>query len=82
MSDCLVHGNPRTAEFSLTEVVASRVIVIVFYLPLFQHEVAGMALAGEVMTVGMAAAASIRAGVWHLVSEETVVAGHLAPARC
>jgi hypothetical protein len=82
LGDCLAHGNPRATEFPFTEVVASRVVVGVFYLPLLQSEVAGMALAGEVMAVGMVAAASVRAGVQHLVPEETMVAGNLAPARC
>jgi hypothetical protein len=56
--------------------------VVVLYLSLFQCEVAGVALAGEVVAVGMAAAASIRAGGRHLVPEEAVVAGDSAPARC
>jgi hypothetical protein len=40
-----------------------------------------MVLAGEVMPVGVAAASSVQTGVRHLVSEESVVAGHLAPTR-
>jgi hypothetical protein len=56
--------------------------VLILYLPLFQCEVAGVALAGEVVTVGMTAAASIGAGVWHLASEEAVMTGNSAPARC
>jgi hypothetical protein len=45
-------------------------------------EVTSVVLAGEVVAVGMTAAASIRAGGRHLVAEEAVVAGDSAPARC
>ena len=41
-----------------------------------------MALAGEVVAVGMMAAASVRTGGRHLVSEEPMMAGDSAPARC
>jgi hypothetical protein len=55
--------------------------VVVFYLPLLQRKVAGVALSGEVMAVGMTALASIGSGIRHLVPEEAVVAGDSAPAR-
>jgi hypothetical protein len=82
LGDCLSHGNPRATEFPFAEVVASGIVVVIFYLPLLQCEVTGMVLAGEVMAVGMTAAASIGTGVRHLVPEELVVVGDSAPAGC
>jgi hypothetical protein len=82
LGDCLAHGNSRTAEFPFAEVVTSCIVVIVFYLMFLQSEVAGVALAGEVMAIGMAAAASVGAGVRHLIPEEAVMARDSAPARC
>jgi hypothetical protein len=40
-----------------------------------------MALVGEIMPIGMAAASSVRTGVRHVVVEESVVAWYSAPAR-
>jgi hypothetical protein len=82
LGDCLSHGNSRTTEFPFTEVVASGIVVVIFYLPLLQCEVTGMVLAGEVVAVGMAAAAPVRTGGRHLVLEEAVMAGNSTPARC
>jgi hypothetical protein len=81
LSDCLAHGNPRAAKFPFTEVIASRIIVVVLNLAFFLSEVASVALACEIVAVGVAAAASVRTGVRHLVPEEAVVAGDPAPAR-
>jgi hypothetical protein len=80
LGDRLAHGNSRATEFSLAEVVASRVVMVVFYLALLQGEVASVALAGEVMAVSMVAATSVGTSIRHLVPEEAVVAGNAAPS--
>jgi hypothetical protein len=80
LGDCLPHGNPRATEFPFAEVVASGIVVVIFYFPLLQCKVTGVALAGEVVAVGMAAAASVRTGGGHLVPEEAVMAGNSTPA--
>jgi hypothetical protein len=41
-----------------------------------------VALAGEIVAVGMTAAASVGTGVQHLVPEEAVMARDSAPAGC
>jgi hypothetical protein len=82
LGDCLAHGNSCATELPFAKVIASCVVVVIFYLTLLQSEVAGMALAGEVMAIGMVVAASIRAGVRHLIPEEAMMAGNSAPARC
>jgi hypothetical protein len=56
--------------------------MVVLYLSFFQCEISGVALASEVVAVSMAAATSVGAGGGHLVTEEAVVAGDLAPAGC
>jgi hypothetical protein len=56
--------------------------MVVFYLSLFQCEIMGVALACEVVAVGVAATTPVRTGVRHLVPEEAVVTGNSAPARC
>jgi hypothetical protein len=82
LSDHLAHGDPCAAKFPFAEVVASRVVMVVLYLSLFQREITGVALACEVVAVGVAAPTPVRTGGGHLVSEEAVVAGDSAPARC
>jgi hypothetical protein len=54
--------------------------MIVLDLVFLLGEVASVMLACKVMAVGMAAATSVRTGVWHLVPEEAVMAGDSAPA--
>ena len=82
LGDRLAHGNSCATELPFAKVVAPCVVVVILYLAFFQSEVAGMALAGEVMTIGMAAAASVGAGVRHLIPEEAVMVRDSAPARC
>jgi hypothetical protein len=55
--------------------------VVIFYLSLFQREIAGVSLACEVVAVGVVAATSVRTGGGHLILEEAMVAGDSAPAR-
>jgi hypothetical protein len=82
LGDCLAHGDSCATELPFAEVVAPCVVVVVFDLAFFQSEVAGVALAGEIMAIGMAAAASVGAGVRHLIPEETVMARDSTPAQC
>jgi hypothetical protein len=78
----LAHSDTCRAKFALAEVIAPRVVMIVLDLALFEGEIAGVALVGEIMPIGMATASSIRTCVWHLVPEEAMMAGNSAPARC
>jgi hypothetical protein len=73
------HASDRTPSSS---VKCARSPAAGLTLSLFQHEITGVALACEVVAVGMAAATPIRTGGGHLVPEEAVVAGDSAPARC
>jgi hypothetical protein len=82
LGDCLAHGDSRATEFPFAEVIASCIVVVVFYLVFLQGEIAGVALAGEVVAVSMAAATSIGTGIWHLIPEEAMVAGNSAPSGC
>jgi hypothetical protein len=77
----LAHGYACCAELALAEVIASRIVVVILDLLLFEGEIAGMALVGEIMPIGVAAASSIRTGVWHVVAEESVMAGYSTPAQ-
>jgi hypothetical protein len=77
----LAHGNACRAEFALAEVIAPHVVMVVLDLTLFKGEIAGVVLAGEIMPIGVAAAFSVRTGVWHIVVEESVVVWYSAPAQ-
>jgi hypothetical protein len=79
--DGLPQDNAGTTHFSLTKVVASCLEVIVLDLSVFKGELPGGTLTHEVMAVGVFAPSSIRTGIWHLVIEISVVAGHMAPPR-
>jgi hypothetical protein len=81
LGDRMSHGDPGSAEFPFAEVITSRIVVVVFDLAFLLGKVASVALAGQVVAVGMMATSSIGAGVWHVVTEEVVVAGNLAPTR-
>ena len=72
---------PAAAEFALAQVVTPGVVVVILDLPLLQCKVTDVTLMSEVMAIRMATAASVWAGVGHLVAEETMVTGYMAPTQ-
>ena len=78
--DGLSHGNACPTHFSLAEVVAPCLKVIVLDLSIFEGEVPGRSLACEVMAVGMFVSSPVRTGVRHLGMEVAVVAWYAAPS--
>jgi hypothetical protein len=81
LGDGLAHGNACRAELALAKVVAPCVVMVILDLAFLLGEVASVALAGEIVAVGMTAASPIRASVWHVVAEEAVMAGNSTPTR-
>jgi hypothetical protein len=79
--DGLPQDNAGATHFSLAEVIASCLEVIVLDLSVFEGELPSGTLMCKVMAVGVFVPSSIRTGVWHLVVEVSVVAGHVAPPR-
>jgi hypothetical protein len=75
----LPQDDAGTTHFSFAKVVASDFEVVVLDLLVFEGELPGCVLMHEVMAIGMFAPSSIRTGIWHLVIEISVVAGHAAP---
>jgi hypothetical protein len=67
-------------QLSLAEIVTSRCEMVIFDLTIFKGELPSCLLARKVMAIGMLTPSSIGAGVWHLIGEVSVVAGHAAPS--
>jgi hypothetical protein len=78
--DGLSQSDAGLTHFSLAEVVAPCLEMIIFNLSVLEGEVPGSMLACEVMTVRMLVSSSVRAGIRHLGVEIMVVAWYAAPS--
>jgi hypothetical protein len=78
--DGVPQADAGATQLSLAEIVASRFEMVIFDLTILEGELPSRLLACKIMAVGMLMLSSIGAGVWHLIGEVSVVAGHAAPS--